>query len=134
MIKQRKLAVISDFHLDVNHFSADELQILKNLLTELSVTDLHFAGDISNDFNGLTKPFLADLEQLTGLSVTYNLGNHDMVGLSEAEIDASDFQVKWFGNTTFVSFHGWYDYSFMKKEKDEKKIITFKNSFTQGAS
>jgi putative phosphoesterase len=66
---------------------------------------------------------------LKKLSVTYNLGNHDMVGLSEAEISDHDFQVKMFGSTAFVSFHGWYDYSLLTGEWSENKIRAFKNSF-----
>lgn len=126
---QRKLAVISDFHLDVNDFSKEELQIFTQLLLQLKITDLHFAGDISNDFYGITLPFFEQLQLLTGLSVTYNLGNHDMVGLKESEIAASNFKVRTFGTTAFLSFHGWYDYSFMTKEADFQKIIAFKNAF-----
>lgn len=129
MTKKRRLAVISDFHMDSNHFSQEEIDIFLSLLKDLKITDLHFAGDISNDFHGISEPFFKQIELLTELSVTYNLGNHDMVGLSEEEISVSNFQVKTFASTAFVSFHGWYDYSFMTGKIDIKKIIAFKNSF-----
>ena len=86
MTKKRRLAVISDFHMDSNHFSQEEIDIFLSLLKDLKITDLHFAGDISNDFHGISEPFFKQIELLTELSVTYNLGNHDMVGLSEEEI------------------------------------------------
>ncbi|MFC4652488.1 metallophosphoesterase [Lactococcus nasutitermitis] len=123
---RKKLAVISDFHMDINHFSLNDLAVFRNVLLENAVTDVHFAGDMSNDFHQLTEPFLTELSKT--FSVTFNLGNHDMVTLSENEIEQSDFQVKWFGNTAFVSFHGWYDYSFMEKI-DVKKIEQFKHNF-----
>lgn len=129
MTKQRKLAIISDFHLDSNAFSTDELQIFVDLLMELNITDLHFAGDISNDFWKISEPFLTQIKTLTPLSVTFNLGNHDMVGLNEDEIAQSNFQVTYFADTAFVSFHGWYDYSLMDGAIDPAKILAFKNAF-----
>ncbi|MCL2113901.1 MAG: metallophosphoesterase [Streptococcaceae bacterium] len=125
----KRLAIISDFHMDINQFSRDELDIFLSVLTELAITDIHFAGDISNAFHSLTVPFLQQLATDRNLSVTYNLGNHDMVGLSEKEISEHDFQVKMFGKTAFVSFHGWYDYSFLRGNFDVKKVVAFKNSF-----
>ena len=46
MTKKRRLAVISDFHMDSNHFSQEEIDIFLSLLKDLKITDLHFAGDI----------------------------------------------------------------------------------------
>lgn len=129
MTKKRRLAIISDFHLDSNHFSIEEIELFISLLNDLQITDLHFAGDISNDLHNISEPFFHQLESLTDLSVTFNLGNHDMVELSEEEISVSNFKVKTFASTAFVSFHGWYDYSFMKEKVDFQKIIAFKNSF-----
>ena len=129
MTKKRRLAIISDFHLDSNHFSIEEIELFISLLNDLQITDLHFAGDISNDLHNISEPFFHQLESLTDLSVTFNLGNHDMVELSEEEISVSNFKVKTFASTAFVSFHGWYDYSFMKEKADFQKIIAFKNPF-----
>lgn len=119
----------SDFHIDSNHFSQEEIDIFILLLKDLKITDLHFAGDISNDFHGISEPFFKQIKLLTELSVTYNLGNHDMVGLSEEEISVSNFQVKTFASTAFVSFHGWYDYSFMTGKIDKKKSLLLKIHF-----
>lgn len=113
--------------MDINAFSDKDLQIFKGILVNLGVTNLHFDGDISNDFKNLSKPFLTELSDL--FEVSYNLGNHDMVGLTENEISSSDFSVKWFGKTAFVSFHGWYDYSLMTGEIEPKKIEQFKQNF-----
>lgn len=123
----QKLAIISDFHLDSNAFSIHERERFHKLLKKMEITDLHFAGDLSNDFHGLSQPFLTELSN--DFSVTYNLGNHDMVNLSEQEIQESDFQVKWFGSTAFLSFHGWYDYSLMLPPTDPQKIEHFKQNF-----
>ena len=130
MTKTRKLAVISDFHMDSNGFTARDIEVFREVLLNVGVTDLHFNGDMSNDLKNLTLPFLKNLSALTEISVTYNLGNHDMVGLTENEISANDFAVKWFADVAFLSFNGWYDYSFMPADKlDVAKIEHFKNNF-----
>ncbi|MDR0300137.1 MAG: metallophosphoesterase [Streptococcaceae bacterium] len=120
-----KLAIISDFHMDSNHFSENELKIFEELLVEKGITHLHFAGDMSNDFHEITEPYLHKLNQT--IPVSYNLGNHDMLKLSESEIKNCDFTVKKLGNKTLVAFHGWYDYSFY--QGDTEKIIHLKNNF-----
>lgn len=43
MTKKRRLAIISDFHLDSNHFSIEEIELFISLLNDLQITDLHFA-------------------------------------------------------------------------------------------
>lgn len=120
-----KLALISDFHMDGNHFSEEDLAIFSELLREEKISHLHFAGDISNDLHHISLPFL---ESLGDFEVSYNLGNHDMVGLYEEEISESDFKIHCFGKTALLSFHGWYDYGFMENPQ-LSKIIAFKNSF-----
>ena len=127
MLKNTKLAVISDFHLDINGFTAQDLAVFRQVLLDLQVDHLHFAGDMSNDFDGLTRPFLTDLSK--NFQVSFNLGNHDMVGLTEAEIAASDFSVTRFDRVAFVAFHGWYDYSFMPENSDFDKVLRFKKNF-----
>ena len=52
-----------------------------------------------------------------------------MVHLSEKEINAQDFSLKYFGDTLLISFHGWYDYSFTQ-DYSKEKLLAFKNSFT----
>lgn len=120
-----KLAIISDFHMDSNHFSEEELLVFEEVLREEQVTDLHFAGDISNDLYGISFSYLNRLSR--SFIVTYNLGNHDMIGLTENEIDKKDFLIKKLGNKTLLAFHGWYDYSFYGGDLD--KIGHFKDNF-----
>ena len=67
----KKLAILSDLHLDVNQFDEKYEQILIQTLQEQDITDIHLAGDISNDFEQLSKPFLARLSQY--FTVSYNL-------------------------------------------------------------
>ena len=129
MSNTKKLAIISDFHLDINHFSEEELELFNQVLINENITHLHFAGDMSNDFKNLTVPYFKRLSVLTEIAVSYNLGNHDMVGLTEETISANDFQVQWFSDTAFVSFSGWYDYSFMPQPADVKKIERYKHAF-----
>ena len=85
------------------------------------MTDLHFAGDMSNDYKKITTPFFKQLSK--NFDISHNLGNHDMVHLSEKEINAQDFSLKYFGDTLLVSFHGWYDYSFVQDYSDEKLFL-----------
>ena len=53
----KKLALLSDLHLDVNQFTDTEIQVFIDTLQEQSVTDLHFAGDMSNDYKKLRHLF-----------------------------------------------------------------------------
>ncbi|MFC3928735.1 metallophosphoesterase [Streptococcus caprae] len=121
-----RLAIMSDLHIDSNHFEEDELQTLVQVLRDQKIDYLHIAGDISNDFEGLSKPFL---ERLTkDFEVTYNLGNHDMLGLSEEAIAELDFQQHQIGQATLISFAGWYDYSF-NPEISYKDNLRHKNLY-----
>ncbi|MFV0556037.1 MAG: metallophosphoesterase [Lactovum sp.] len=123
--KNQRLAIISDFHLDSNHFSDLDYQLFNHFLEEEKVTDLHFAGDISNDFQNLTAPFFQTLSEK--YKVSYNLGNHDMLNLTEDEINDKDFFIKDLGQKRIIACHGWYDYSFY--EQNHSKILHFKNNF-----
>ena len=122
----KKLALLSDLHLDVNQLDAQYEQILIQTLRDHDITAVHLAGDISNDFERLSKPFLARLSQ--DFSVSYNLGNHDMLGLDESAITANDFQIRSIGQKKLLSFAGWYDYSFCPDISIEQNIRT-KNTF-----
>lgn len=88
----KKLAILSDLHIDVNQFDAQHEAILIQTLLSENITDLHLAGDISNDFDTISKPFLVRLAKQ--FKVSYNLGNHDMLGMSESEINRHDFQIR----------------------------------------
>ena len=117
---------MSDLHLDSNQFGHFELETLTDVLKKERIDHLHIAGDLSNDLTNISLPFIEDLVQ--ELPTSFNLGNHDMLGLSEQEISGYDFQVQQFGQTKLVSFSGWYDYSFVPEKSKEEHQIT-KNNF-----
>ncbi|GAB2021544.1 metallophosphoesterase [Pseudolactococcus yaeyamensis] len=122
----KKLAILSDLHLDVNQFDTQYKQILIRTLQAQDITDIHLAGDISNDFENLSKPFLAHLSQY--FTISYNLGNHDMLGMTESDITANDFQLRTIGQKKLLSFAGWYDYSFCPDISIKQNLRT-KNTF-----
>ena len=116
---------MSDLHLDSNQFGHFERQTLKDLLKKERIDHLHIAGDLSNDLTKISLPFIEDLRQ--ELPISFNLGNHDMLGLSEQEISGYDFHVQQFGQTKLVSFSGWYDYSFVPEKSKEEHLRTKTN-------
>ena len=121
-----RIGFMSDLHLDSNQFGHFELKTLKEVLKKERIDHLHIAGDLSNDLIHISLPFIEDLVQ--ELPTSFNLGNHDMLGLSEQEISGYDFQVQQFGQTKLVSFSGWYDYSFVPEKSKEEHLRT-KNNF-----
>ncbi|WP_125376491.1 metallophosphoesterase [Streptococcus gordonii] len=121
-----RIGFMSDLHLDSNQFGHFELETLTDVLKKERIDHLHIAGDLSNDLTNISLPFIEDLVQ--ELPTSFNLGNHDMLGLSEQEISGYDFQVQQFGQTKLVSFSGWYDYSFVPEKSKEEHQIT-KNNF-----
>ena len=121
-----RIGFMSDLHLDSNQFGHFERQTLKDVLKKARIDHLHIAGDLSNDLTKISLPFIKDLRQ--ELPISFNLGNHDMLGLSEQEISSYDFQVQQFGQTKLVSFSGWYDYSFVPEKSKEEHLRT-KNNF-----
>ena len=121
-----RIGFMSDLHLDSNQFGHFERQTLKDVLKKERIDHLHIAGDLSNDLTKISLPFIEDLRQ--ELPISFNLGNHDMLGLSEQEISHYDFQVQQFGRTKLVSFSGWYDYSFVPEKSKEEHLRT-KTSF-----
>ena len=80
-----RLAVMSDLHIDLNHFETYEIDTLIKCLKDQEVSHLHIAGDISNHYYADTKPFLRKLSK--AVKVTYNLGNHDMLDLDDEIVD-----------------------------------------------
>ena len=121
-----RIGFMSDLHLDSNQFGHFELKTLKEVLKKERIDHLHIAGDLSNDLTNISLPFIEDLMQ--ELPTSFNLGNHDMLGLSEQEISNYDFQVQQFGQTKLISFSGWYDYSFVPEKSKEEHLRT-KNNF-----
>ena len=112
-----RIGFMSDLHLDSNQFGHFEQQTLKDVLKKERIDHLHIAGDLSNNLTKISLPFIEDLKQ--ELPISFNLGNHDMLGLSEQEISGYDFHVQQFGQTKLVSFSGWYDYSFVPEKSKE---------------
>lgn len=118
---------MSDLHIDINHFGDFEVKTLLKVLTKNQIDHLHIAGDISNHYFDQSLPFLKELSD--HLTVTYNLGNHDMLDLDEKLINQLDFKTySLTDKTTLLAFHGWYDYSFFP-EKTISENKHFKNQF-----
>ena len=86
-----KLAIMSDLHIDLNHFDDFEIQTLIDTLSAEKISHLHFAGDISNHFYDISYSFLETMSK--HFDVTYNLGNHDMLDLDDKVIDDLDFKL-----------------------------------------
>ena len=120
-----RIGFMSDLHLDSNQFGHFELETLTDVLKKERIDHLHIAGDLSNDLTKISLPFIEDLRQ--ELPISFNLGNHDMLGLSEQEISGYDFHVQQFGQTKLVSFSGWYDYSFVPEKSKEEHLRTKTN-------
>ena len=78
---------MSDLHIDSNNFGEDELETLITLFQQHNIQHLHIAGDIANGFGETSQKFLAQLQ--CQLPVTFSLGNHDMLGLSEEAMSIS---------------------------------------------
>ena len=105
------VAFMSDLHIDSNNFGEEELETLITLLKDQQVQHLHIAGDIANGFGKTSQKFLAQLQ--CHLPVSFSLGNHDMLGLSEEAMRPFEFQKIPFSKHTLLAFSGWYDYSFV---------------------
>ena len=118
----KTLAILSDLHLDVNQFDAQYEAILIQTLLAESITDVHIAGDISNHFEEISKPFLTRLSQY--FTVSYNLGNHDMLGMTADDIVTHDFKMRPIGSKHLLSFAGWYDYSFTPDTSYQQNLRT----------
>ena len=117
---------MSDLHIDSNNFGEDELETLITLFQQHNIQHLHIAGDIANGFGETSQKFLAQLQ--CQLPVTFSLGNHDMLGLSEEAIRPFEFQKIPFSKHTLLAFSGWYDYSFVptlspKTSPNQKTVL-----------
>ena len=96
------VAFMSDLHIDSNNFGEDELETLITLFQQHNIQHLHIAGDIANGFGETSQKFLAQLQ--CQLPVTFSLGNHDMLGLSEEAIRPFEFQNIPFSKHTLLPF------------------------------
>ena len=116
------VAFMSDLHIDSNNFGEEELETLITLLKDQQVQHLHIAGDIANGFGKTSQKFLAQLQ--CHLPVSFSLGNHDMLGLSEEAMRPFEFQKIPFSKHTLLAFSGWYDYSFVPDISPQKHLQT----------
>ncbi len=121
-----RVAFMSDLHIDSNLFGQEELETLTALFKQEEIQHLHIAGDIANGFEKISQDFLAQLQHQ--LPVTFSLGNHDMLGLSEEAMKPFEFQKFSFSKHTLLAFSGWYDYSFVPAISPQKHLQT-KNLF-----
>lgn len=121
-----RVAFMSDLHIDSNDFGKDEVKTLLTLIEQKKIQHLHIAGDIANGYEKRSQEFLAQLQ--CQLPVTFSLGNHDMLGLSEEAIKPFEFQKISFSKHTLLAFSGWYDYSFVPALSPQKHLQT-KNLF-----
>ena len=117
---------MSDLHIDSNDFGKDEVKTLLTLMEQKKIQHLHIAGDIANGYEKRSQEFLAQLQ--CQLPVTFSLGNHDMLNLSEEAIKPFEFQKISFSKHTLLAFSGWYDYSFVPTISPQKHLQT-KNLF-----
>lgn len=121
-----RVAFMSDLHIDSNDFGKDEVKTLLTLMEQKKIQHLHIAGDIANGYEKRSQEFLAQLQ--CQLPVTFSLGNHDMLNLSEEAIKPFEFQKISFSKHTLLAFSGWYDYSFVSTISPQKHLQT-KNLF-----
>lgn len=121
-----RVAFMSDLHIDSNDFGKDEVKPLLTLMEQKKIQHLHIAGDIANGYEKRSQDFLAQLQ--CQLPVTFSLGNHDMLNLSEEAIKPFEFQKISFSKHTLLAFSGWYDYSFVPTISPQKHLQT-KNLF-----
>lgn len=111
---------MSDLHIDHNAFGLFEMEFFKQILQEQQITHLHIAGDISNQFEQVTRPFLDQIAAV--VNVSFNLGNHDMLGMTEAHIQQLDGGLVELEKRTLVHLAGWYDYSFYPHKSSEEHL------------
>lgn len=120
------IGFMSDLHIDTNDFGDFEINTLKHLIHDSGIAHLHIAGDLSNDLKGISLPVVQELQTL--LPVSFHLGNHDMLGLSEDTIQAYPPQLISFAHRQMIALAGWYDYGF-SPEKDLRKNLAAKNLY-----
>lgn len=113
----KKLALMSDLHIDSNQWGDWEFDQLTNLLREERIDHLHLAGDLSNNWKEISLPFLEKLKKQ--LPVSWNLGNHDMLNLTEEEIQDQQIKLMDLGSYYLLAIDGWYDYAFAKEDNPQ---------------
>ena len=125
------LAVISDLHVDINQLLDPHLQLIADYLQQNQVTHLHLAGDVANKKQRLLD--VVAFFQNRQVPTTFHWGNHEMVDLTEQEIEAFDdpaflnFQTyRLSEKTLLLGINGWYDYQYSDLTS-EAEILRLKN-------
>jgi len=114
----KRLAILSDLHLDINQLTETEWVYFIEMLTEKRVDHVHLAGDIANT----KQQALAFIEYLSAyFPTTFHWGNHEMADLTETEMerfaDSRFLNFRFFPlshKTWLLGINGWYDYTFVK--------------------
>lgn len=130
----RKLAIISDLHVDINKFGESELMQLWQVLQKHKITRLHLAGDTANKVDRC----LAVVEFFVnkGLSTTFHFGNHELADVPNEQM-MDHFPDPHFLNeryialneqTVLLGMNGWYDYQFSEL-KDYEAIVRMKRLY-----
>ncbi|KAF1297898.1 metallophosphoesterase [Enterococcus sp. JM4C] len=129
-----RLAIISDLHVDINHFTEKELQQLFTILMEQEVTHLHLAGDTANRLK--TCQAVLDFFNHKGLATSFIFGNHELADVT-GEAMMAHYPNVHFLNERFIplnekkvllGFNGWYDYSY-STTNTEKESLRLKNLY-----
>lgn len=80
----KRLAVLSDVHIDINQLAETEWAMLVKLLLDEHINHVHLAGDIANT----KQQALAFVDYLSNyFPTTFHWGNHEMADLTEGEIE-----------------------------------------------
>lgn len=134
-----RIAVSSDWHLDLNHadlakFTTDQVRYL----TQHQIDYYFFLGDAFNDF-AKTRAYFHELApQLPRTKVYYLAGNHDMlanVSYDELEHDHDQlyFHDRYLDlpttNWRVIGNNGWYDYSFSQYAGSPREVDQWKRAY-----
>ena len=118
----KRLAVLSDVHIDINQLAETEWAMLVKLLLDEHINHVHLAGDIANT----KQQALAFLDYLSNyFPTTFHWGNHEMADLTEGEIehysDSRFLNFRFFAlsdTTWLLGINGWYDRFIQREARD----------------
>ncbi|MCM6931914.1 metallophosphoesterase [Enterococcus italicus] len=118
----KRLAVLSDVHIDINQLAETEWAMLVKLLLDEHINHVHLAGDIANT----KQQALAFLDYLSNyFPTTFHWGNHEMADLTEGEIehylDPRFLNFRFFAlsdTTWLLGINGWYDRFIQREARD----------------
>jgi len=118
----KRLAVLSDVHIDINQLAETEWAMLVKLLLDEHINHVHLAGDIANT----KQQALAFVDYLSNyFPTTFHWGNHEMADLTEGEIehylDPRFLNFRFFAlsdTTWLLGINGWYDRFIQREARD----------------